>query len=131
MNRAITNLPSCSLNGLGRRRNSRFVQIGKSLESSTQIATAPHGNEPDVDEERQRIVEDLAGLLEGDLDCRPVTSAVYASDASIYQITPLGVERALQRLGSAPARSQDNDADAGVRVNRMREWLARRDNLRS
>ena len=44
-----------------------------------------------MDEERQRIVEDLAGLLEGDLDCRPVTSAVYASDASIYQITPLGV----------------------------------------
>jgi len=44
-----------------------------------------------VDEERQRITEDLAGLLEGELDCRPVTSAVYSTDASIYQIMPLGV----------------------------------------
>ena len=36
-------------------------------------------------------MEDLSGLLEGELDCRPATCAVYASDASIYQITPLGV----------------------------------------
>ncbi|MFQ5732425.1 MAG: anaerobic glycerol-3-phosphate dehydrogenase subunit C [Planctomycetaceae bacterium] len=44
-----------------------------------------------MDEHRRRITEDLAGMLEGDLDCRPATSAVYASDASIYQIMPLGV----------------------------------------
>ena len=44
-----------------------------------------------MDEERQRITEDLAGLLDGELDCRPVTAAVYATDASIYQIMPLGV----------------------------------------
>lgn len=44
-----------------------------------------------MQEERRRIAEDLAGLLDGELDCRPVTTAVYSSDASIYQITPLAV----------------------------------------
>jgi len=44
-----------------------------------------------MDEERQRIQEDLAGLLEGEVRCDPLTVAMYSSDASLYQVTPLGV----------------------------------------
>ena len=44
-----------------------------------------------MSDEQSRIVDDLAGLLEGELRCDPLTVAMYASDASLYQIAPLGV----------------------------------------
>ncbi len=44
-----------------------------------------------MQERRRQLTEDLAGLLDGDLRCDPVTLSVYSSDASIYQITPLAV----------------------------------------
>ena len=44
-----------------------------------------------MDEQQQRIVEDLSGLLKGELRCDPLTVAMYACDASLYQISPLGV----------------------------------------
>ena len=40
-----------------------------------------------------RLRDDLVGTLRGDVDCDPVTTMLYASDASIYQIQPLGVVR--------------------------------------
>lgn len=46
-----------------------------------------------MDQARQRIEEDLRGLLDGDVLCDDVSLQLYASDASIYQITPLGVVR--------------------------------------
>jgi FAD/FMN-containing dehydrogenase/Fe-S oxidoreductase len=44
-----------------------------------------------MDPERQRIQDDLRGLLRGEIRCDDVFVQLYASDASIYQIRPLGV----------------------------------------
>ena len=44
-----------------------------------------------MDEQQQRIAEDLAGLFHGELRFDAVTREVYSTDASIYQIQPLGV----------------------------------------
>jgi FAD/FMN-containing dehydrogenase len=44
-----------------------------------------------VDEQRRRLTEDLTGLLAGEIRCDPLTVQMYASDASLYQIAPLGV----------------------------------------
>src|SRR6056297_1975637 len=46
-----------------------------------------------MDVERQRIQDDLRGTLAGDVLCDVTTSQLYASDASIYQMRPLGVVR--------------------------------------
>lgn len=46
-----------------------------------------------MDTERVRIQEDLRGLLEGDVRCDDVFVQMYANDASIYEIRPLGVVR--------------------------------------
>ncbi|MEZ6104272.1 MAG: anaerobic glycerol-3-phosphate dehydrogenase subunit C [Pirellulaceae bacterium] len=46
-----------------------------------------------MDPERQRIQEDLRGRLEGDVRCKDVYVQMYANDASIYEIRPLGVVR--------------------------------------
>jgi len=44
-----------------------------------------------VDERRQRILEDLTGVIDGELRCDPLTISMYSSDASLHQIAPLGV----------------------------------------
>ena len=44
-----------------------------------------------MDEQRRRIQEDLAGLLEGELRCDSLTLSMYSSDGSLYQIEPLAV----------------------------------------
>jgi len=44
-----------------------------------------------LDEQQQRISEDLAGLFMGELRFDAVTRGVYSTDASLYQIPPLGV----------------------------------------
>ena len=41
--------------------------------------------------ERQRIQEDLRGQIAGDVYCDDLYVQLYASDASIYEISPLGV----------------------------------------
>jgi len=46
-----------------------------------------------MDAERQRIQDDLRGLIAGEVRCDDVFLQMYASDASIYQIKPLGVVR--------------------------------------
>ncbi|HEV2972083.1 MAG TPA: anaerobic glycerol-3-phosphate dehydrogenase subunit C [Pirellulales bacterium] len=46
-----------------------------------------------MDQERQRIQDDLRGLVSGDVRCDDVFVQLYASDASVYQIRPLGVVR--------------------------------------
>ena len=45
------------------------------------------------DPDRQRLQDDLRGLVSGDVLCDPVSTQLYASDASIYQIRPLAVVR--------------------------------------
>ena len=44
-----------------------------------------------MDIERQRVQDDLRGILAGDVDCDVITSQLYATDASIYEMAPLGV----------------------------------------
>ncbi|MDQ3333332.1 MAG: FAD-binding oxidoreductase, partial [Planctomycetota bacterium] len=44
-----------------------------------------------MDDRQRRIVEDLTGALRGEVRCDDVTTAVYAADASLYQIRPVGV----------------------------------------
>ena len=44
-----------------------------------------------LDESRRRILEDLTGVLQGELRVDALSLAMYATDASLYQITPLAV----------------------------------------
>lgn len=46
-----------------------------------------------MDIERKRVEDDLRGVIRGDVFCDELTVQLYASDASIYQIRPLGVVR--------------------------------------
>jgi len=46
-----------------------------------------------LDPQRERIQADLRGLIAGDVRCDDVFRRLYASDASIYEIDPLGVVR--------------------------------------
>ncbi|MCA9133169.1 MAG: FAD-binding protein, partial [Planctomycetales bacterium] len=46
-----------------------------------------------MDPEQIRIQADLRGLIEGDVHCDPLFTQMYASDASIYEMRPLGVAR--------------------------------------
>ena len=46
-----------------------------------------------MDEQRTRIQEDLRGLVAGEVRCDDVFLQLYASDASLYQIKPLGIIR--------------------------------------
>ena len=46
-----------------------------------------------MDQERERVQADLRGLLDGDVYCDELFVQMYASDASIYEVRPLGVVR--------------------------------------
>ena len=46
-----------------------------------------------MDPERARIQADLSGLIEGEVHCDATFLQMYASDASIYEIQPLGIVR--------------------------------------
>jgi FAD/FMN-containing dehydrogenase/Fe-S oxidoreductase len=46
-----------------------------------------------MDTERQRIQDDLRGIVQGDVLCDRPSIQLYASDASIYQLAPVGVVR--------------------------------------
>ncbi len=46
-----------------------------------------------MDAERERIQEDLRGRISGEVRCDDLFLRMYASDASIYEIRPLGVVR--------------------------------------
>ena len=46
-----------------------------------------------MDRDRQHIEEDLKGLLAGEVRCDPVCRRLYASDASLFSIEPLGIVR--------------------------------------
>ncbi len=46
-----------------------------------------------LDQQRDRIQDDLRGLIAGEVRCHNVFRELYASDGSIYQIKPLGIVR--------------------------------------
>ena len=48
---------------------------------------------PTLDQQRERIQDDIRGLVAGDVRCDDVFLQLFASDASIYEIKPLGVVR--------------------------------------
>src|SRR4051812_7110832 len=50
-----------------------------------------------MDAEQLRIEEDLRGQLRGDVHCDDLFVQMYASDASIFEIAPLGVVRPRSR----------------------------------
>ena len=55
--------------------------------------TVVFGYDFGMDIDRQRLQDDLRGIVRGDVLCDPIMTQLYASDASIYQIAPLGVVR--------------------------------------
>ena len=46
-----------------------------------------------LDQQRKQIQDDLRGLISGEVRCDDVFLQLYASDASIYEIKPLGIVR--------------------------------------
>ncbi len=44
-----------------------------------------------MDQERERIQEDLRGLIRGDVRCDDLTVQLYATDASVHEVRPRGV----------------------------------------
>jgi FAD/FMN-containing dehydrogenase/Fe-S oxidoreductase len=46
-----------------------------------------------MDQERQRIEEDLRGVVSGDVICDDVGRALYATDGSLFEVQPLAVVR--------------------------------------
>jgi FAD/FMN-containing dehydrogenase/Fe-S oxidoreductase len=46
-----------------------------------------------MDQDQQRIEEDLRGLMAGEVRCDDLFTQLYATDASIYELRPLGVVR--------------------------------------
>lgn len=44
-----------------------------------------------MNEQQERVLEDLAGLFEGELRFDEVTQEIYSTDGSLYEIKPLGV----------------------------------------
>src|SRR4051812_18126149 len=46
-----------------------------------------------MDQQRERIQADLRGLVSGEVYCDDLFTQLYASDASVYEIRPLGVVR--------------------------------------
>ena len=48
---------------------------------------------PQLDQQREIIQDDLRGLITGDVRCDELVLQLYASDASIHAIKPLGVVR--------------------------------------
>ena len=46
-----------------------------------------------MDPERERIQADLRGIVQGEVRCDDLFAQIYSSDASIYQVKPLGVVR--------------------------------------
>jgi FAD/FMN-containing dehydrogenase/Fe-S oxidoreductase len=48
---------------------------------------------PPLDQQRERIQDDIRGLIAGEVRCDDVFLQLFASDASIYEMKPLGVIR--------------------------------------
>ena len=79
-----------------------------------------------MDERQRRIIEDLSGLLKGELRCDPLTVSMYASDGSLYQILPLGVAYPRDRndvVTLALKRLCDADKVDSARQGRAVHWF--------
>ncbi|MCP3692304.1 MAG: FAD-dependent oxidoreductase, partial [Planctomycetaceae bacterium] len=70
-----------------------------------------------MDQERERIQADLRGLLDGNVYCDDLHVQLYASDASIYEIPPLGVvqPRGLSDVVACVQYATENDLSIHAR----------------
>ena len=70
-----------------------------------------------MDQERERIQADLRGLLDGNVYCDDLHVQLYASDASIYEIPPLGVvqPRGLSDVVACTEYARENDISVHAR----------------
>ncbi|HVX11867.1 MAG TPA: anaerobic glycerol-3-phosphate dehydrogenase subunit C [Pirellulales bacterium] len=70
-----------------------------------------------MDQQRERIQEDLRGLVTGEVRCDDVFLQLYASDASIYQIKPLAVvrPRTQRDVAAALAYARENQLPVHAR----------------
>ena len=67
-----------------------------------------------MEEQRQRMIEDLGSVLDGELLVDPLSTALYASDASLYEIQPLAVARPRTRDDVVAIVNYATEADLGV-----------------
>ncbi|MEM9364988.1 MAG: FAD-linked oxidase C-terminal domain-containing protein [Planctomycetota bacterium] len=69
------------------------------------------------DSERQRLEDDLRGLVSGDVLCSHIDTQLYASDASVYQIRPLAVVRPRNAadISATVQYARDNDLSIHAR----------------
>ena len=67
-----------------------------------------------MDEQRQLMIEDLGSVLEGELLVDPLSTALYASDASLYHVPPLAVARPRTRDDVVAIVDYAAEVDLGV-----------------
>ena len=67
-----------------------------------------------MDQERQRIEEDLRGIVSGDVICDAVGRSLYATDGSLFEVQPLAVVR--PRTADDVAATVRWAADRGVPI---------------
>jgi len=67
-----------------------------------------------VEEQRQRMIEDLGSVLDGELLVDPLSTSLYASDASLYEIQPLAVARPRTRDDVVAIVKCANEAELDV-----------------
>lgn len=70
-----------------------------------------------MDPERERIQADLRGIIQGEVHCDELFGQMYSSDASIYEIRPLGVirPRSLADVVAAVKYGAENGVSVHVR----------------
>jgi len=67
-----------------------------------------------IDQERERIQDDLRGLIDGDVRCDDIFVQLFATDASLHQVRPLGVVR--PRTATDVAACARYAADNGIPI---------------
>jgi len=70
-----------------------------------------------MDPERERIQADLRGIIQGEVRCDDLYTQMYSSDASIYEIRPLGVvrPRSLEDVVAVVRYAAENDISLHAR----------------
>ena len=83
-------------------------------ESANGFCSTSQRSRKRVDEQRQLMLEDLGSVLEGELLVDPLSTALYASDASLYEIPPLAVARPRTRDDVVAIVRYAAEAELGV-----------------
>ena len=73
-----------------------------------------------MDHERQRIAEDLRGVVAGEVLCDDASRALYATDGSLFEVWPLAVVRPRNVDDVAFTRAILDDLETVARVDPRR-----------